>query len=300
MLHSLGELMPTMDNMYGSDTPPPACNGGYLHAEHAAPQWTPPPTYDGRPYGAGFGPPHFAQPYGFDPCVPPPSFSCPPPGHFLSVAPPAPGNDYSSPGAPACRPAGPYAPRCDRELASDFSRWQHEGLRPAGSGPALQPDGDAAQQRRRDAQWITRFLQSRGRSSRRARSPQQRPQVSSIPALRDALCGAAQLVSRLEEICHTLNQNLHDDDVWPDSYLRALRVKVELQHKASLLGDFECLDQLKAKVSRAAQRRVRRLRTRKEAQMEEKHAEERSSQKEAAIDKWRLKLMQEVEEKKKV
>lgn len=290
-----------MDSTYGSDTKPSACNGGYLHTEHTPPPWTPPPTYDGHSYGAGFGRSRFVQPYGFDPSVPPPGFGCPPPGHFLSVAPPAPVNDYSSAGAPACHPAGPHAPRCDREPALDFSRWQYEGLRPAGTGPEPQSDDDAARQRRRDAQWITRFLQTRGRSSRRAQSPQQQPQpqLSSIPALRDALCGAAELVSRLEEICHTLNHNLHNDSVWSDSYLRALRVKVELQDKANLLRDSECLDQLKAKVSRASRRRVRRLRARKEAQMEEKHAEERRSQKEAAVDKWRMKLMQEVEEKKK-
>ncbi|XP_030581013.1 programmed cell death protein 7 isoform X1 [Archocentrus centrarchus] len=288
-----------MDSTYGSDIKPSACSGGYLHTELTAPPWTPPPTYDGHSYGAGFGRSRFVQPYGFDPSVPPPGFGCPPPGHFLSVAPPASVNDYSSAGAPACQPPRPHAPRCDREPALDFSRWQHEGLRPAGTGLAPQPDDDAARQRRRDAQWITRFLQTRGRSSRRAQSPQQQPQLSSIPALRDALYGAAELVSRLEEICHTLNHNLHNDSVWSDHYLRALRVKVELQDKVNLLRDSECLDQLKTKVSRAARRRVRRLRARKEAQIEEQHAEERRSQKEAAIDKWRMKLMQEVEEKKK-
>lgn len=82
--------------------------------------------------------------------------------------------------------------------------------------------------------------------------------------------------------------------------MTALNTKRELQDKLTMLDDEESLKQLKAKVSRMSKRRARRLRARKALQMEEKQRQEDLMEKEAAIDKWRMKKIHEVEEKKRV
>lgn len=289
-----------MDSSYRSDTP--GYNSRYVHSPYShpglhearepdltAPPWTPPPAYDACPFGVGFTGSPLAQLYGFDPSVPPPGFGCPPPGHLLNVP------LRSIPGAPQQLQTRPHPPRCDRELASDRSHTEHRG--PVAT---LDPDDDVARQRRQDTKWVRQFLQATGKKSCGRLQSQHPPQLSSISSLRQALYGAAQLISRLEDICHTLTHSLHDDGEWTHSYLRALGIKAELADKARLLADTSRLGELKAQVSRAACRRLRRLRARREAKKEQKDAEERRSLKETAVDKWRMKLMQEVEEKKKV
>ncbi|KAM6980475.1 programmed cell death protein 7 [Aplochiton taeniatus] len=79
----------------------------------------------------------------------------------------------------------------------------------------------------------------------------------------------------------------------------ALSVKTDLQDKLKVLNDPEFVDGLKNKLSDITKKRARR-RKRKLVQLEEKHIEEdRIAEKEAAIDKWRMKRIQEVEERKK-
>lgn len=77
-------------------------------------------------------------------------------------------------------------------------------------------------------------------------------------------------------------------------------MKRELQDKLKQLDDGESLKQLKAKLTRISKRRARRMRARKVLQMEEKQRQEDLLEKEAAIDKWRMKKIHEVEEKKRV
>uniref|UniRef100_A0A3Q4I3H7 Programmed cell death 7 n=1 Tax=Neolamprologus brichardi TaxID=32507 RepID=A0A3Q4I3H7_NEOBR len=286
-----------MDSSYRSDTS--GYNSRYVPSQYShpglhearepdltAPPWTPPPAYDARPFGVGFAGPPFAQPYGFDPSVPPPGFGCPPPGHLLNLP--------SIPGAPQQLQTRPHAPRCDRELASNRSHTEHRG--PVAT---RDPDDDVTRQRKQDTKWVRQFLQATGKKSCGRLQSQHSPQLSSVSSLRQALYGAAQLISRLEDLCHTLTHSLHGDGEWTHSYSRALDIKAELADKAGLLADTSRLGELKAQVSRAACRRLRRLRARREAKTEEKAAEERRSLKETAADKWRMKLMQEVEEKKK-
>ena len=233
------------------------------------------------------------------------------------MAPPIAVNAYSSTGVLTCQAfpqqfgAGPS--RYDRESESGCRQYEdpREGGVPYGGpscpplrfdrdssgGTGRQPEDEEALLRRQDKQWLRRFLQSRARTSGTQR---QQAQLISVPALRETLYGAAQLISRLEDTFHALEHNLHNDSVWDDCYLMALHLKRELQDKVNLLSDTECLDQLRAKVTRIAQRRARHPRARKELQMEEKQTEERSSEKEAVIDKWRMRQIQQVEEKKKV
>ncbi|XP_017275073.1 programmed cell death protein 7 [Kryptolebias marmoratus] len=334
-----------MDNPFQhgqSESFQPPYNGGYLQTQYSAeqrglpqpdpsaPSWTPPPAFDGQPYGlrydfppppsggAAFGGPGYPNQYGFDPSVPPPPLDLSSPGHFPGMAPPGPVNPYGSSGVSAFQGFSPQLgsvapPRYDGTSESDRGLRQRQDHHGEGGGyywgppcppqdrdSSSHPEDEGAAQRRQDEQWLAWFLQSRGTTTGSPqRRQQERPKLISVPALRETLYGSAELASRLEEFCHSLKHNLHDDAMWADSYLRALHVKEELQDKLKLLSDTECLRQLKVKVSRAAQRKARRLRARKALQMERIQAEERCSEKEAAIDKWRLRQIQQVEEKKK-
>lgn len=342
-----------MDNTFHHGPPekqqPPVYHGGYVETAYTAnrappdaaqedltaPRWTAPQGYDGHSFGfrydfpppspvaGGFGAPHLAPPYGFDPSVPPPPLGCPPPGHFPSIPPHAPGNTYNSPG-PAFhtynqhfRP-GPQTNQYDFHSAVESGQKQQQEYPSFSERGALfghssfpprvrdndrslettkQPQDETALQRKQDEQWVKHFLQNRGKSSKSPRT--QQPHQLSVPELREALYSAAQLLSQLSESCESLKHNLETDCAWTDSYRLALNVKTELQEKLKVLSDSECVSGFQAKLSRIAKRRARRLRARKLLEMEEKEREARMAEKEAAIDKWRMKQIHEVEEKKK-
>ncbi|XP_070764798.1 programmed cell death protein 7 [Enoplosus armatus] len=322
-----------------SDTQqPPVYNGGYLEApyagaaheptqpDHTATQWIPSRGYDGHPYGfrgdfpaptpgpGGFGGPCLALPYGFDPSVPPPPFGCPPPGHFSNAAPtPPPVNAYSSGGAfqtftqqfRAGPQTGQYALDSRQKHQREYEDFSESPLFPPrgkdhdrSPGPATRAEDATALQRTHDQQWLKRFLQSRDKTSKIPKTQTQtQQQHSGVPDRRQALYRAAQLVAQLAESCETLRNNVDNECVWADSYSAALCAKRELQDKLQVLGDGS--DSWAAKWSRVAKRRSRRLRARKVRQMEETQREERISEKEAAIDKWRMLQIHRVEEKKK-
>ncbi len=313
-----------LETPYTANRPPPSsADHEPQQPDHSASLWASSQGYDGHPYGfrcdfpapspggGGFGGPRLALPYGFDPSVPPPPFGCPPPGHFPSVVPTAPVNTYNSRGASTFeafsqqfRP-GPQTARYD---PAQRQQHEYEGFSESGApsgcpqdrspGPTTRAEDQTAIQRRQDQQWLRRFLQSRDNPSKIPQTPQ--PQHSRVPDLREALYRAAQLVSQLAQSCETLRSNVENESVWTDSYLKALDVKRELQDQLPVLTDRQRLESWKAKLARVAKRRARRLRARQALQMEEKQREDRISEKEAAIDKWRMQQIHQVEEKKKV
>uniref|UniRef100_A0A1A8IB84 Programmed cell death 7 n=1 Tax=Nothobranchius kuhntae TaxID=321403 RepID=A0A1A8IB84_NOTKU len=234
---------------------------GSSHPDRSGSSWTPPAAYGVRgdfpqhlPRGAAFGGPGVPvrPPFGFGPTVSPPPLGFPGPapayGGVSVFRPPQHG--------PHCGPRQPCPP----------------------SGT----EDQEARQKRQDQQWLARFLQSRAQTTGEPET-QQRLSVRG-PVLRDTLCGAARLVSRLEELC------LRAD---PESCLLASRVKEELLRR---LGELQGSEGL---VSTVAQRRARRRRARARLQLEKKLSEEHRAEKEAAIDAWRMRQVQQVEEKKK-
>lgn len=294
--------------------------------DYAAQHWTSPRGYAGHPYGfrcdfpspshggGGFGGP---IPYGFDPSVPPPPFGCPPPAHFPNAATGAPIHPFDGAGAStfdpfpqqyrACPGTARYDPEPGPNQHHEYTDFSERGAllanarfppqaknRDRSPETRTQPEDETAVQRRRDLQWIGRFLQGRDRA---ARAP--RAQHSGAPGPRAALHRAARLVSRLAEACEALRDTAGDECAWADSYSTALGVKTELQDELDRLRLGERLHSWKAKLSRVAKRRARLLRARKLHQLDEKLREEQIADKEAAIDKWRMQRVQQVEERKK-
>ncbi|KAK5935989.1 hypothetical protein CgunFtcFv8_021295 [Champsocephalus gunnari] len=304
--------------------PPCSATHQQTQPDRTAPLWPPGPGYDGNPYGyrcefpppspeggVGFGGPRMPLPYGFNPSIPPPNFGCPPPVHY----PNAPVNTYSSREASSFQPftgtqqygAFPQTARHDsgqkQQRFEGFSeraaRFPTQGKdHDRTSGETTQPEDEAALQRRQDQQWLGRFLKGKERTSRTQRHPSPRS-CAPAPGLKEALCAAAQLVSRLELSCETLRNRVEEGSVWTDSYLLALNVKKELQDSLEVLSDSEGLASWKSKLCRVAKRRARRLRARSRLQVEEREREQLTTEKEAAIDKWRMQKIHEVEEKKK-
>ncbi|KAM7014941.1 programmed cell death protein 7 [Tautogolabrus adspersus] len=261
--------------------------------DQAPPQWASSQGYDGHPYGfrfdlpapppreGGFGGPRLPPPFGFDPTVPPPPFGYPPPGQFPIMVPPRPGIRTQQQSWSPTRGNGPDRITVSQRRAED----------------------EAGFQRSQDQQWIRRFFQSRDKTSRgsqpRSVPDMQTQQPSCVPELRRTLYRAAQLVSQLAETCHSLRRSVEEDVVWTRSYSGALELKQELQSSLSVFSDSQNVASWKAKLSRVATRRSRRLRSRRMLQLEENQRKERSAEKEAAIDKWRLQQIQQVEERKK-
>ncbi|MEQ2162498.1 hypothetical protein GOODEAATRI_020365 [Goodea atripinnis] len=238
--------------------------GGIQHPaieqpNRTAPPWIPPAANFPVPLpgGASFGGSPYPLSYGFDPSVPPPPFSCPPPGHFPGMAPPATGNVFRCPGVlafegpPHQLRAAPPRADCGLRQREDY---RDGGLSKGGSActpqphppdwdssweTVTQPEDEEVLQRRQDRQWLTLFLQSGGRT---ASSPQQqRPNLASVPAFRATLYGAARLVSRLQELCHTLQHKLHSDSGWSESYRMASHVKRELEAEVIQLTDYQSI-----------------------------------------------------------
>lgn len=307
-----------LDTPYSANRPPPSMN---TQPDHSAPQWTPALGYDNRPCdfrrdfptpcsgGGWFGAPRFAPPYGYDPSVPLPPFGCPPPERFLHDVPGAGVGPSPFQIIPQHVRSGSQTATCDPD---SFQKQHHNyqdfcdggaapfGCTPRGKdhdrnvGTATQAKDETALQRRQDQQWIRRFLQRTGKTSK---TPQARQQKSGIASTREALDRAAQLISQLAESCKTLRDSAENEPDWTDSYSMTMNAKRELQDCLAALSDSRCVETI---LSRVAKRRARRLRTRELQMLEAKQREDSISEKEAAIDKWRMQQVHQVEEKKKV
>lgn len=162
---------------------------------------------------------------------------------------------------------------------------------------AITPDEEVIQ-KTQDMQWIQHFFKNKGRISSNQVSKQTQS-YRSLSHLRHSLYSAVHLVSQLSTACETLKHNLENEFGWTEAYEMALSVKTDLQDKLKILNDPACIDEVNSKLSHIAKKRARR-RKRKLLQLEEKHIEDdRIAEKEAAIDKWRMKRIHEVEERKK-
>ncbi|CDQ86944.1 unnamed protein product [Oncorhynchus mykiss] len=169
---------------------------------------------------------------------------------------------------------------------------------------APQPPDQDSIQRMQDEQWLKHFLRNRERTTAKTSKPaephsrQTHPKVS-VAHIRDTLYGAIQLVSKLSMACETLKHNMENESVWADSYAEAVSVKTDLQEKLKVLGDSEFVESLKKKLSSISKRRARLRRRQVEQDEDKQREEERVAEREAAIDKWRMKRIHEVEEKKR-
>lgn len=210
-----------------------------------------------------------------------PPYVCPPSGRFSNVTPPMLVNPHSDRYSYQSYRPGLQTPAC-----APFP-----GLRQWGEdrGAPARTENDADIQRKRDIQWVRSFTRNKSASA----NP---PKPKSVDRdFKAVVYRAARLVAQLDACCRTLAACASDSDAWTGSHSQALRLKKELEDTFAILdcGDF---DEWKSKLHRKAERRRRR----KQQQDAERQRQERISEKEAAIDAWRLRRIRGVEEKKKV
>uniref|UniRef100_A0A672F9Z4 Programmed cell death 7 n=1 Tax=Salarias fasciatus TaxID=181472 RepID=A0A672F9Z4_SALFA len=240
--------------------------------DHTAYLW-PPAVYDdqafGHPAQSAGGPGPRGAPYAFSHSVP-----------YASAPGPFSGNPYCSAGAlqafsgPFSSGPASYGP------GSVSDAWLQLGDRPPGD-----TEDERAAQRLQDTRWLRRFSRSRPPHSSRRRPHR------SIPAFREALHQTARLVRQLDGCCDTLKRRPPSGGQRDEASGLAVLLLRQLRDRAP---------GLRASAGAAGRRRTLRLRARTQRLLRRRQAEERRSEREAAISAWRMKRIHEVEEKKKV
>ncbi|KAM9124602.1 programmed cell death protein 7 [Pangshura tecta] len=257
-------------------------------------------------------PPPFAARFGGGP-PPPPQYRCfPPPGGLF--APPPAGGPF--PGAPPPflpppaggpeRPPGPPlpvpyfpAPGGGREAAPRllYAPWQ-PGPPPWGEGsaePREAAEGEAALWQR-DELWLAQFLAQRRPRPRGFPPP---PGAPSPSQARQLAAGALGPVAQLAGLCRAmrLQEAAGDEAGWGRAHGRARALLSELREQVRPLREPGCLGELRRKAEKARRRRLRLRQRKQEAEAAREEEAARAAEREARIDRWRAKCVQEVEEK---
>ncbi|XP_054024730.1 programmed cell death protein 7 [Dryobates pubescens] len=233
----------------------------------------PPPPFRSFPPQAGpFPPPAVpfpgpagrAGPFGVAAPAPPP-FLLPPAGAEVDAGPRFP------PGSPYFQAAPPFPPR------------------------PLSEEEAVAAQRQQDELWLSQFL---GR--RRSAPPPPPPPVAANPSsARELAVEALGRVARLAALCRTLRQREAEGDEsgWAQAREEAEVARRELQEVVRPLREPGYRETLRRKAERARKRRLRLQRRKREAKAAKEEEAARAAEREAKIDQWRAKCIQEVEEK---
>ncbi|NXI34425.1 PDCD7 protein, partial [Galbula dea] len=209
------------------------------------------------------------------------------PGSFAAAAPPP---FLLPPLAPTARPEG------------------EAGLRFSPGGPyfpASQPfpprpvseEEAAAVQRQQDELWLSQFL---GRCRAAPPAPPPPPPAAANPSsARELAVEALGRVARLAALCRALRQREAEGDEagWVKAQEEAEVVRQELQEVVRPLREPDYWETLRRKTERARKRRLRLQRRKQEARAAKEEEAARAAEREAKIDQWRAKCIQEVEEK---
>ncbi|KAG8575057.1 hypothetical protein GDO81_009428 [Engystomops pustulosus] len=145
-------------------------------------------------------------------------------------------------------------------------------------------------------QWLSCFL------SRQRQKPPTKPDVpkaASIGEARELIYGALSLVSQLDSLCQALESRNQAGEPWTGEYEKAADIQVDLEKRLKQLEKPGYIQGVKRKLDRVQKKRLRGQRRSQAAEEEAKVAAERSAEKEASIDLWRMRRIQEVEERKR-
>ncbi|XP_075287761.1 programmed cell death protein 7 [Opisthocomus hoazin] len=236
-----------------------------------------PPLFPGR-----FPPPPFRP---FPPAAgpfPPPSAPFPGPaarpGAFAVGAAAAP-PPFLLPPLPGPEGGGPYFP-----AAAPFP-------------PRPVPEEEAAAaQRQQDELWLSQFL---GRRRAAPPPPPPPPPAASPSSARELAVRALGRVARLAGLCRALRLREAEGDEagWAQAREEAEEARRELREVVRPLREPGYHQALRRKAERARKRRLRLQRRKQEAKAAKEEEAARAAEREAKIDQWRAKCIQEVEEK---
>ncbi|XP_029431348.1 programmed cell death protein 7 isoform X2 [Rhinatrema bivittatum] len=148
-------------------------------------------------------------------------------------------------------------------------------------------------QHEQDMQWLSNFLANRRQKAHPIAKAVSSPSVSEA---RKLVYGAFRLVSELTLACQELEEMTEDGTAWSETYQKATSIHKDLEEKMKILSEPGYIDEVKKKLEKLKKRRFR-LQVKKQENPEEEEAAARAAEREAKIDKWRTKCIQEVEEK---
>ncbi|XP_055086735.1 programmed cell death protein 7 isoform X2 [Periophthalmus magnuspinnatus] len=281
--------------------PPPGIHPVPSPGPHPVPLRGPLPGHLGSlpgPPGSLPGPSHPGPHHGPRSFTLPGPHQGPPPGQLLgsSSGPPFSQSNY--------RPRSPAQSPHQNQYYQKFSESGNTFIceKEMFVAPTIRPhsEDEATIQRSDDQKWINQFLETKGRIKKLYKMNESlTPDQITICQMKKTLYSTVQLVSQMSMICENLKLNVDSENGWTNSYVKAVEIKQEIQSRLQLLSDNENLQRVKAKLATIAKRKTRRQRTKQRLQMDKQQREAQIAEKDADIEKWRLKKIQEEEEKKK-
>lgn len=285
-------------------------------------------------------PPFFAQGrQGPPPPQPPPSapFGCPPPPlPSPAFPPPLPQRPGPFPGAsaPFLQPPLALQPRAPAETSRGGSgssgsffpvplpppppqcrpfpgpdAGERPRPPPPGPGPPWSPRwaeappppdvlGDAALQRLRDRQWLEAVFGNPRRPV--GPRPPRAPVGPSLGEVRARLRAAFRLVRRLRSLGQSLREAEADGTAWASLHAQAVPLRAELAERLQPLAQAAYVGEAQRRLERVRRRRLRLRERAREREAEREAEAAQATEREQEIDRWRVKCVQEVEEKKRV
>ncbi|XP_028722432.1 programmed cell death protein 7 [Peromyscus leucopus] len=212
-------------------------------------------------------------------------------GSFFPVPPPP-----LPPPPPQCRPfPGPDAGERPRPP-------------PPGPGPPWSPRwaeappppdvlGDAALQRLRDRQWLEAVFGNPRRPG--GPGPPRTPVGPSLGEVRARLRAALRLVRRLRSLGQSLREAEADGATWASLHAQAEPLRAELAERLQPLAQAAYVGEARRRLERVRRRRLRLRERAREREAEREAEAAQATEREQEIDRWRVKCVQEVEEKKR-
>ncbi|XP_007447741.1 PREDICTED: programmed cell death protein 7 [Lipotes vexillifer] len=179
---------------------------------------------------------------------------------------------------------------------------------PPGPGPPWSPRwpeapppsdvlGDAALQRLRDRQWLEAVFGTPRRAG--CPVPQRAPAGPNLGEVRARLRGSLRLVRRLRDLGHALHEAEADGVAWAQLHAEAQPLRAELAERLQLLTQAAYVGEARRRLERVRRRRLRLRERAREREAELEAEATRAAEREQEIDRWRVKCVQEVEEKKR-
>ncbi|XP_059808802.1 programmed cell death protein 7 [Hypanus sabinus] len=147
-----------------------------------------------------------------------------------------------------------------------------------------------------DEFWLMRFVSKCKSQPSESKKSKSLPLVSEV---KESVLNACKFVAELTALCQQLRQNVENEEIWTESYLKAIEIKTVLQEKLKILTDSEYVSAVKKKLDAIKKKRRNIQRKKQEWCLEKQEQKARMAEKEAKIEKWRMNCVREVEEKKR-
>lgn len=279
----------------GAGPPMPAAGHSwsmYQHppppAQHPWPQF--PPFDPSRPPPGSFDPPQHSE-------NPPPSWSQnqwnQPEHHFRGQFTP---NQHQYPNSAPVSYQSNTRPDNSAQMYQNYSFTNQSWLDDNQNNSQI-TSVRASDERLRDEQWIQSVLLSRISKSS---EPKQTESTPSISQFKEKLYGTVKMLSELNIVCQMLKDNVEDEGVWTDALSKAAELKKSIQERLAELKEPDSVRSIKRRLLQINKKRARMRRRKMELKEEKLEEEARRAEREALVDKWQMKRLQEVEEKNRV